>query len=691
MEKEFFLKKEIFGKEITFHFNQWASQANFSLSVTLGKSTIFTTGVMGKSEQKEIDYLPLKVEYEEKYYAGGKIKGSRFIRREARPSDEAILAARMIDRAIRPLFPKELKREVQIINTVLSWDEKNDPDVLGLLATSFGLFVSDIPWQGPLSVVRVGKIKDQFLINPTYQEREISEMDIVFSAVLKNNQLLINMIEGRFRETKEKEILEAFAFAKPYLEDLINFQIKEGEKISQKKVLIEKEVLEIDSKMRSFLKEKLESAFFKERKEEKTEKIEEVKKEFFSTFKIEPEKKSIFERFFQEELKNLLEEKILNNDRRPDGRKPDEIRKISSQVSLLPRTHGSALFSRGQTKVLSIVTLGAPNDVQLLEGMEISGKKRFLHHYNFPPYCTGETQPLRAPSRREIGHGMLAEKAILPLVPDFESFPYTIRVVSEVLSSNGSTSMASVCSSSLALWDAGVPLERMVAGIALGLVQKGERYKILVDIQGPEDHFGSMDFKIAGTKKGFTALQMDVKIEGISEKIFHELLLKSKTVLNQILQAMEKTLSERKNLSPFAPRIFIIKIEPEKIRDVIGPGGKMINEIIEECGVSIDIEPSGKVFVTSENEKAGQKAINWIKNITRKIEKGEIFYGKIKKLFPFGIMVEILPGQEGLVHISNLKKTGVENIFKNFKVGQIVPVKVLEIDQLGRINLTIKK
>ena len=693
-KKEIILKKEIFGKEIIFHFNRWAEQANFSLSATMGRSMVFATGVMSKNENSQLDYLPLKVEYEEKYYAAGKIKGSRFIRREARPSDEAIWAARMIDRAIRPLFPKKFKREIQIINTVLSWDGENDPDVLALLATSFGLLVSDIPWQGPIAALRVGKIEDQFVINPTYKEREKSQIDVIFSAVKKNGKMLLNMIDGSFHERKRSEIFEAFLFAKPYLEELIEFQTKEGEKISQKKILIEKDLSEsekIEKKMEDFLREKLKEAFFQEKKEERTEKLEIVKKDFFSTFNIPQEKISLFENLINEELKNLLEEKILNEDKRPDGRKPDQIRTISSQVNVLARTHGSALFSRGQTRVLSIVTLGAPSDVQLLEGMEISGKKRFLHHYNFPPYCAGETQPLKAPSRREIGHGMLAERALLPLIPDFENFPYTIRVVSEVLSSNGSTSMASACSSSLALWDAGVPLERMVAGIAFGLVKKGEKYKILTDIQGPEDHFGNMDFKIAGTKKGITAIQMDVKIEGIEEEIFKEILAKSKPVLNEILETMEKTLKEKKNLSPFAPRVFVIQIDPEKIRDVIGPGGKMINEIIEECGVVIDIEPSGKIFVTTEDEKAGEKAINWIKNITRKIEPGEVFYGKIKKLFPFGVLVEILPGQDGLLHISSLKRMGINNISQNFKVGQIIPVRVLAIDELGRINLGLKK
>jgi len=693
-KKEIILKKEIFGKEIFFHFNNWAEQANFSVSATMGRSMVFVTGVMAKNENSQLDYLPLKVEYEEKYYAAGKIKGSRFIRREARPSDEAIWAARMIDRAIRPLFPKKFNREVQIINTVLSWDGENDPDVLALLATSFGLFISDIPWQGPIAALRVGKIENKFIVNPTYKERERSQIDVLFSAVKKDNKILLNMIDGSFREAKRSEIFNAFLFIKPYLEELIDFQIEEGKKISQKKIFIEKDFLEsekIDPRMQDFLRKKLKEAFFQEKKEERTEKIEMVKKEFFSSFNIPEDKISIFENFINEELKNLLEEEVLNKNKRPDGRTPDQMRKISSQINVLPRTHGSALFSRGQTRVLSIVTLGAPSDVQLLEGMEISGKKRFLHHYNFPPYCAGETQPLKAPSRREIGHGMLAERALLPLVPDFENFPYTIRVVSEVLSSNGSTSMASVCSSSLALWDAGVPLERMVAGIAFGLVKKEEKYKILTDIQGPEDHFGNMDFKIAGTKKGITAIQMDVKIEGIEEEIFKEILVKSKSVLKEILETMEKTLKEKKGLSPFAPRVFVIQIDPEKIRDVIGPGGKMINEIIEECGVVIDIEPSGKIFVTTEDEKAGEKAINWIRNITRKIEPGEVFYGKVKKLFPFGVLVEILPGQDGLLHISNLKRVGINNISKNFKVGQIIPVKVLAIDELGRINLGLKK
>lgn len=690
MNDEIVLKKELGGKEIVFRLNNWAEQANFSLSCSLGGTMIFSTAVMEKEDLKDANFLPLKVEYEEKYYAAGKIKGSRFIRREARPSDEAIWAARLIDRAIRPLFPKELKKNIQIINTVLSWDGENDPDILGVLATSFGLLISDIPWQGPVAAVRVGKINDQFILNPDYKQREQSSMDVVFGAVLKDGKVLINMIDGGFQEVKRDDIFKAFVFAKPYLKELIDFQIEESKKFAKGKIVLTKKSFSLDPKIISLIRTKLEKALFEERKEKRVEKIEEVKKEFLSD--VSGEELGQWEEWFAEELKNILQKKILKEGIRPDGRKPDEIREMKTEISPLARTHGSALFERGQTKVLSIVTLGAPSDVQLLEGMEISGKKRFLHHYNFPPYCAGEVEPLKAPSRREIGHGMLAERALFPLIPDFENFPYTVRVVSEVLSSNGSTSMASVCSSSLALFDAGVPIARHVAGIAFGLIKEGDNYKILTDIQGPEDHFGNMDFKIAGTREGITALQMDVKIEGIEEEIFKEILEKSKDALEEILNLLEKTIAKpREKLSPFAPRVLTIQIDPEKIRDVIGPGGKMINEIIEECGVTIDIEPSGKIFVTSEKESAGQKAIDWIKNIARKVEPGELFYGKVKKLFPFGVMVEILPNQEGLIHISQLKKMGINNIVKKFKVGDIIPVKVISIDELGRINLGLKK
>jgi polyribonucleotide nucleotidyltransferase len=682
-------KIKIGEKEIVFEPSNLPEQASGASFLKSGGTMVLSTACFSSHLKEQIDFFPLTVEYEERYYAAGKIKGPRYIKRETRPSDEAICNARMIDRAIRPLFEKDFKREVQVINTVLSWDGENDPDILALLATSLSLSISEIPWRGPIGAVRIGKVGEKFIINPTYKEKEESEMDVVFSGVKRNGEILINMIEGEFSEVDEMTILKAFELAQLEIEKLINFQEKIGKEFSKEK--IQPKVKEADplfeEELRNFLGKRLKEAIFKR---EKDEKFSQLKNEFLD-FVNQKFPERVFEalRFLEKEVEKLLAKEIIENGIRPDGRKIDEIRKISCEVSVLPRTHGSAIFCRGQTKSLSILTLGAPGDVQLLEGMEISGKKRFMHHYNFPPYSVGEVSPLRGPGRREIGHGMLAERALLPIIPDFDQFPYTIRIVSEILSSNGSTSMASVSSSSLALMDAGVPIKRPVAGIALGLVtnQKGD-YRILTDIQGPEDHFGDMDFKVAGTEKGVTAIQMDLKIDGISRKIFEEALERGKKARFEILKIMKEVLPKtRESLSPLAPKILTIQINPEKIRDVIGPGGRVINEIISECGVSIDIEETGKIFVTAEKEEAAKKAISWIKNITREVKVGEVFQGKVKRILSFGALIEILPGQEGLLHISQIKKQkGLK-----LKVGEIIPTKVISIDELGRINLGILK
>lgn len=682
-------KINIGNKDLIFDVSNLPEQASGSCFLKYGGTVVLATVCISSYERETIDFFPLTVEYEERYYAAGKIKGPRYIKREGRPSDEAICNARMIDRATRPLFPKGLEREVQTVVTVLSWDGENEPDVLGLLATSLSLLISPIPWQGPVGVVRVGKIGEKLILNPTYKEREESEIDVVFSAVKRNGQILVNMIEGGFSEVSEETILRAFDFAKPELEKLIAFQNKIREEIGKEKIplKVEEKDPQLEFELRKFLEEKLKEAIFQK---EKNQKLSQLKDECLNFVQENfPEKIKYAKSFLDKEITDLVHKSILKEEKRPDGRKVDEIRKIECKVGILPRTHGSGLFCRGQTKSLSILTLGAPGDVQLLEGMEITGKKRFMHHYNFPPYSVGEIQPIRGPGRREIGHGVLVEKALLPLIPSFEEFPYTMRVVSEILSSNGSTSMASVSSSSLALMDAGVPIKAPAAGIALGLMTDGKgNYKILTDIQGPEDHHGDMDFKIAGTKNGITAIQMDLKIDGISREILREVLERGKKARNEILEKMSQVLEKpRQSLSPLAPRILTIQINPEKIRDVIGPGGKIINEIIAECGVSIDIEESGKIFVTAEKEEAAKKAISWIKNITREIKVGEVFQGKVKRILNFGVMVEILPNQEGLLRIPKIpRQKGIQ-----LKVGDIIPVKVVSIDELGRINLGFLK
>ena len=589
MEEKSF-KLEIGGRELIFEIKNFAEQANGSILARYGDTVILSTAVMSKQERREADFFPLTVEYEERYYAAGKILGSRFIRRESRPSDEAILTARAIDRAIRPRFPKNLFREVQVVTTCLSWDGENDPDIIGLLAASIALSISDIPWLGPLSAIRIGKLDGSFVLNPTYEERTNSGLDLVLTGTEKDDGFLINMIEMESKEVNEKTVLEAYQFAKPYLEKIIDFQKEIIKKVAKEKIELKKSIKdqELEKEIRDFLGDKLEKSLYQKNRIDRSEKINILEEEltFFIEEKYPGEGKIRYAKdFLKNEIERVVHENIIKKEKRPDGRKLDEIRDIQIEVGLLPRTHGSGFFARGETKALSILTLGAPGDVKLLEGMEIRGEKRFMHHYNFPPYSAGEIKPMRGPGRREIGHGMLVEKSLLSLIPTIEEFPYTMRIVTEILSSNGSTSMASVSAASLALMDAGVPIKRPAAGIAVGLMtdEKGG-YKLLADIQGPEDHYGDMDFKIAGTKEGMTAIQMDVKINGITEKILKETLELSKKLRLQILDKIAKVLSSpRPELSPWAPRIYTLQIKPEKIREVIGPGVKVIHYIIEKC------------------------------------------------------------------------------------------------------------
>jgi len=695
-DKKFKLK--IGNRELTLEVSDLAEQANGNVLVRYGDTMVMATAVMSAQKREGFDFFPLTVDYEERYYAAGKIRGPRYIKRETRPSDKAICNSRLIDRAIRPLFPENLGREVQAVTTVLSWDGENDADILGLIATSLSLAISDIPWSGPIGAVRIARLNNEWILNPTYEERDKTDLEIVFSGCLENDKLLINMIESNAEEIEEKSILESFEFAKKPLKELIDFQEKIKSEVGKNKLPIETSLpdLKLEKEVKEFLKERLEKAIYQKDKSKRADNLDKVKEElnlFVSEQYSEEGKIKYALDLLDKEINRLVHENIIKYEKRPDGRKLEELRTLSCEAGLLPRTHGSGLFCRGETKALSILTLGAPGDQQILEGMEIAGKKRFMHHYNFPPYSTGEIKPMRGPGRREIGHGVLAEKALLPLIPSFEEFPYTIRVVTEIVSSNGSSSMASICSSSLALMDAGVPIKNSAAGIALGLMQDGKgNYKILADIQGPEDHHGDMDFKAAGTKKGITAIQMDVKIRGIDEKILKEALELAKKSRIQILNKINEVLPRpRPQLSPFAPRIYTLQINPDKIREVVGPGGKIINEIIGETGVAIDIEPTGLIFVIAEKEEAAKKAISWIKNITREVKVGEIFQGRVKRILNFGAFVEILPGQEGLVHISQLAPWRVEKVEDVVKLGDIVPVKVISIDEQGRINLSLKE
>jgi len=644
---------------------------------------------MAKQESENINFFPLSVNYEEKYYAAGKIGGARYIRREGRPSDEAVLTSRLIDRAIRPRFPKNLHREVQVIITCLSWDEENDPGILGLIATSIALSISNIPWEGPIGAIKIGKTSDGFILNPLYQQQEESILDLTLAGIERDDKTLINMVECKSEEVEEGIILESLDFGQEYLKKLIDFQKEIKKSIGKKKIEIEEfQSSEIEKETQKWLGNKLEDILSQEDRDQ-NEQLDELKKNlsiFIKEKYEEPKEKRFAFELFDETVGRIMHENVLQKERRIDGRKLEEIRNIDGEVGLIPRSHGSGLFIRGKTKALSILTLGTPGDHQIIEGMEIVGKKRFMHHYNFPPYSVGETRPIRGPGRREIGHGMLGEKALRYLIPNFENFPYTIRIVSEMLCSNGSTSMASISSSSLALMDAGIPIERPAAGIAIGLItdEKGN-YKILTDIQGPEDHHGDMDFKVAGTEKGITVLQMDVKIPGITKEIFSEALAKGKKARIEILEKMRKIIPEpRANLSKWAPRVYTLQINPEKIGDVIGPGGKVIRKITEEYEVEIDIEEDGRVFITSKKEENGKKAISFIKSLTKEVAVGETFEGKVKRVLDFGVFVEIVPGKEGLLRSPRFKKTKV-------KTGDTVSVRVNEIDSQGRINLSLIK
>jgi len=684
-------------KEISFEKTDLAGQANGAVLMRAGDTVALITAVMSPFESSSMGFFPLTVDYEERFYAAGKILGSRFVRREGRPTDEAILTARLVDRAVRPLFPADLKREVQVITTCLSWDGVNDPDILGLLGASSALSLSDIPWQGPIAGLRVGRVEGNFILNPSYEERSKGDLDIVFAGTKEGNDLALNMIEGAGNEVEESVLEDALSFAKPFLLTTIEFIEKLQESSGKPKIILtepaEKESFE--KELKDFLGDKLQKALFQGDKQTRMQGVNALSRELveFANSVRSQASNNAAKDFFEKEVDSLVHEGVLKEGKRVDDRGLEQIRPLSAQVAMLPRTHGSGLFIRGETKTLSILTLGAPGDQKLLEGMEFIGKKRFLHHYNFPPYAPGEVKPLRGPGRREIGHGMLAEKALLPVIPSFDEFPYTMRIVTEVLSSNGSTSMASCCSSSLALMDAGVPIKNPVAGISMGLMSVGNNWKLLTDIQGPEDHHGDMDFKIAGTQVGVTALQLDVKIRGISQEIFKQALVQAKKTREDIIKnVLIKTLEKpRAQLSPLAPRVFSMDINPDKIGLLIGPGGKTINKITADYTVEIDIDDTAnKVFVTGENADLATKALQVIKDLVRDVQVGEMYEGKVRRIMEFGAFVEFAGSHEGLVHISQLAPHRVNKVTDVVKVGDVIPVKVIEIDEQGRLNLSLK-
>lgn len=698
-------------KDIFIETGKMAGLADSAVTVRYGDTVVLATVVVGKEPREGVDFFPLLVDYEERLYAAGKISGSRFIKREGRPSDVAILTARLIDRPLRPLFPKAFRNDVQIIVTVLSTDRENDPDIISIIAASASLMLSGAPFKGPVGAARVGYRDGKYFFNPTRSELESSDLDIVVAGTEKK----VMMLEAGANELDDEKVLGAIEFAQKNLSPIIELQEKIAKdigKIKAEKIEEEIEIIpEILSVVKKYLGDKIKKAVREADKEKRAAAITAFERQVLENFEgnyKQVDLKTTFGQLVEKEVRTA----ILDEDARPDGRKLDEIRPISMDVSLLPRTHGSALFTRGQTQVLSIVTLGPPGDEQIIETMEEEGEKRFMHHYNFPPFSTGEVKPVRGASRREIGHGALAERALVPMIPPKEEFPYTIRVVSEVLSSNGSSSMASTCGATLALLDAGVPIRRPVTGIAIGLMtemkqKNGEeeikRYKLLTDIQGLEDFSGDMDFKITGTEKGITAIQLDIKINGLNLEIIKETFKRAKIARLIILEKIKKLIPEpRKELSPYAPRITSLKINPEKIGDVIGPGGKIINKIIQESGgkeiTSIDIEEDGTVTVSSTDPAQSQKAVEMIKSITRELAIGEIIEGEVKQIQKdrmtgneIGAIVQLTPKTDGMVHISQISAQRIGKVSDVLHVGDKVKVKIVDIDRdRGRISLTMK-
>ena len=682
---------ELAGRPLTFEIGELAKQANASVLVRYGDTVVLSTCVASK-EPKDIDFFPLTIGYEERLYAVGKVPGG-FIKREGRPSEHAILAGRLIDRPIRPLFPDGFRNDVQVINYVMSVDHNNSPEVSAMIGSSLSLSISDIPFEGPIAGVIVGRVNGEFVLNPTVEQLENSDIDLTVAGTKD----AVNMVEAGAKEVPEEVMLEAIMFGHDAIKQIIAFQEQIVAEIGKEKM--ELNLYEIDADINARVREMAEAdmlaAIQVVEKHARQEAIDAVNKRVLEVFEAEEvtekelkQVKEVLNKIVKEEVRRLItDEKV-----RPDGRKIDEIRPLSSRVDLLPRTHGSALFTRGQTQALSICTLGALNEHQMLDGLEVEETKRFMHHYNFPPFSVGETGRYGAPGRREVGHGALGERALKQVMPSEKEFPYTVRLVSEVLESNGSTSQASICASTMALMAAGVPIKAPVAGIAMGLVKKGENYTVLTDIQGMEVHLGDMEFKVAGPAQGVTALQMVIKIEVLSREILEEALQQAKVGRMQILNHMLGTIAEtREDLSAYAPKIKVMTIKVDKIRDVIGPGGKQINEIIDKTGVKIDIEQDGTVYILHDNTENINQAVAMIEDIVREVEVGKIYLGKVVRIEKFGAFVEIFPGQDGLVHISQLAEERVAKTEDVVNVGDQIHVKVTEIDDRGRVNLSRKE
>lgn len=680
---------EIGGRKLIVENGKMAKQANGAVLVRYGDTVVLVTATASAEPREGIDFFPLTVDYEEKMYAAGKIPGG-FIKREGRPSSDAVLCARLIDRPIRPLFPKGYRNDVQIVATVLSVEQDNVPEIPAMIGASAALSVSDIPFEGPIAGVRVGRIGDDFIINPTKEEREKSTLNLTVAGSYD----AVMMVEAGANELPEDVILDAILFGHKEIQRIVAFQ----EEI-QKRCGKEKHIAKLftvpeamEKEIEAFARERIDVAVRNPDKLSRDADVADISADTMEHFlELYPEMEKEIGMAFHDLEKSVVRHMITHEKIRPDGREVEEVRPISCEVGLLPRAHGSGLFTRGQTQILSVTTLGPLSDEQIIDGLAPEWTKHYMHHYNFPGYSVGEARPMRSPGRREIGHGALAERALVPVLPSIEKFPYTVRVVSEVLESNGSSSMGSVCGSALSLMQAGVPIKRPVSGVAMGLVKEGDAYTILTDIQGMEDALGDMDFKVAGTEKGITAIQMDIKVDGLSREILSSALQQAKRgrafILGKMMEVIDKPAED---LSPHAPRVETIKVKVDKIRDVIGTGGKVVKGIIEETGVQIDIHEDGNIYIFSTDADGMKKARQRIEDIVRDVEVGEVYKGRVTRLLKFGAFVELLPGKEGLCHISQLARQRIEKVEDVVKVGDELEVKVVEIDDKGRINVSHK-
>lgn len=693
MEEQKF-QMDFAGRPLVIEVGKLAKQASGAALVRYGDTAVFVTATGSKEAREDADFFPLTVDYEEKMYSVGKIPGG-FIKREGKPPESATLFARLIDRPIRPLFPKTYRHDVHVVAYDFCVDHDNAPEIAAMIGASVSLCMSHIPFAGPIAGVRVGRVDGEFVINPTVAQSEKSDMDIVVAGTKD----AILMVEGEAKEVPEEQVLDAIMFAHEEIKKVVEFQLSFLDKISvPKQEFVEKEPpADIVEAVHAYAEDKMKTAIFTPGKVEREEKMDAVEKDVYEHFAdIYPDNQEDITEVMQKMIKEIVRHMIAVDKIRPDGRQLDEIRPVSCEVGLFARTHGTGLFTRGQTQVMSFCTLAPLSEAQHIDGVGLETERRYMHHYNFPSFCVGETKSSRGPGRREIGHGKLAERALKAVLPSEEEFPYAIRVVSEVLESNGSSSMASVCGSTLSLMDAGVPIKAPVAGVAMGLVTKGDvnqggDFTVLTDIQGMEDALGDMDFKVAGTTKGVTAIQMDIKIKGLSRAILAQALKQAHKGRMEIMQKITDTISEpRKELSPYAPRIISMHIDPDKIRDVIGPGGKMIKQITEETGAKIDIDDSGLVYIAAVDGESGKKAKEWIEKLTEDVEVGKTYVGKVTRIMNFGAFVEVLPGKEGLVHISQLAKERVEKVEDVVNVGDEIMVKCVEIDDKGRINLSRK-